>query len=373
MAEVSLEQVDKFYSGGKIHAVKDLTMSVKDGEFVALLGPSGCGKSSTLRMIAGLESISRGRICIGSRVVNDLKPAERNIAMAFENYGLYPHFTSFDNIAYPLRLRGMSGTAIDEKVLEVARLLDVEGILGKRPAELGVGHKQRVSLARALVRDPEVFLLDEPISHLDAKLRSRMRGELKRLHRDLGATMIYVTHDQLEALSMAVRVAVMNLGELQQFGTPSEIYHHPTNMTVADFVGQPSINFIPCTVFSEEGDLFISIADRFKMPVPEYYRQAVLEIERRELVLGIRPEEVNVSLGQKQQEGLVGTIYVVEPLGEYSVVIVRIGDEMVRCIADPDFNATYDTPATLSVNERKILLFDKESEEEIGLRKLNDK
>ena len=369
MAEVILEQVNKFYSGKTVHAVKDVSMKVADGEFIALLGPSGCGKTSTLRMIAGLEAISAGRIYIGHRIVNNLMPTQRNIAMAFENYGLYPHFTCYDNIAYPLRLRGLARSGIEEKVLQVARLLDVEGILNRKPAQIGAGYQQRISLARALVRDPEVFLLDEPISHLDAELRSRMRGELKRLHRDLGATMIYVTHDQLEAISMADRVAVMDLGELQQVGTASEIYHHPANMFVADFVGQPSMNFMPCNVVSEAGDMYVSLVGDFRLPVPEHYQHVVLGLERKELVLGIRPHEVKVSIKGENAGRLGGVIYIVEPLGDYSLVTVRVDETMVRAIAEPHFPTVHDSPAVLSLDQRRILLFDKESGQELRVMK----
>jgi len=365
MARVVLEHVDKFYDGKKVHAVKDLSMNIEDGEFMALLGPSGCGKTSTLRMIAGLEVVSNGRIYIGDRVVNDLTPAQRNIAMAFENYGLYPHFTAYGNIAYPLKLRGLARTDIEKKVREVARLLGIEDILGRKPTQLGGGHQQRISLARALVRDPAVFLMDEPISHLDAELRSRMRGELKRLHRDLGATMIYVTHDQLEAISMADRVAVMNLGELQQVGTPSEIYHHPAHIFVADFVGEPPINLMSCKVVSQEGNLYVFIAGQSLLPVPEHYDQAVLGAIGKELVLGIRPQEVEVSFGETEEGKIRGTIYIVEPLGDYSLVTVRVDQTTLRAIADPFFTAAPDTPVILSLRVQRILLFDKDTGQEL--------
>jgi multiple sugar transport system ATP-binding protein len=368
MAEVVLEHVNKFYDGKKVHAVKDLSLKIEDGEFVALLGPSGCGKTSTLRMIAGLETINSGHIYIGGQLVNHMTPAQRNIAMAFENFGLYNHFTVYGNIAYPLKLRGWSSTDIEKKVRQVARLLDIEDILDRKPPQLGSGHQQRVSLARALVRDPAVFLLDEPISHLDAELRGRMRGELKRLHRDLGATMIYVTHDQLEAMSMADRVAVMNLGELQQVGTPSEIYHQPANMFVADFIGQPSINFIPCCPASKDGSLSILVAQQMNLPVPEHYHQAVYRAGQADLVLGVRPQAVRLSPGEREG-GLKGSVYVVEPLGEYAVVTVRVGEIFVRAITVPTFTADHDTPATLSFNEREIMLFDKATGKELGLAK----
>lgn len=366
MAEVALEHVHKFYDGQRVHAVNDLTMKVQNGESLALLGPSGCGKTSTLRMVAGLEAISSGRIYIAGRVVNDLAPAQRNIAMAFENFGLYPHFSAYANIAYPLKLRGRAESDIEKKVRQVASLLGIEDILDKRPRELGGAHQQRVSLARALVRDPDVFLLDEPISHLDAALRARMRAELKRLHRDLGATMVYVTHDQLEAMSMADRIAIMNNGKLQQVGTPSEIYNHPANMFVADFVGQPPINFLSCYIVSGAGSLYVSVLGEIRLPVPEQYRQPLLKKQWEELVLGIRPHEVTVALGGEDARGLRGTVYIVEPLGEYSVLTVRVGQRTVRALADPSFAAARDAPVTLLLNARGMLLFDEETGEELS-------
>ena len=246
MAEVRLENVNKIYKGN-VHAVNDLNLTIESGEFLALLGPSGCGKTSTLRMVVGLEEISSGAIYIGGQRVNELEPKDRNVALAFETYALYPPLTIRDNIAFCLRARNIPKPEIRQRVDEVARILDITGILDRKPAELGGGQKQRVSLARALVREPDVFLLDEPLSHLDAAQRANMRSELKRLHARIGGTMILVTHDQLEALAMAERIAVMNFGLLQQVGSFDEIYNHPVNEFVAGFIGEPPMNFLPCT------------------------------------------------------------------------------------------------------------------------------
>jgi ABC-type sugar transport system ATPase subunit len=242
MASVTIDHVWKYY--GTTEAVRDLNLDCADGEFLCVLGPSGCGKSSTLRMLAGLEHISAGDIRFGPKRVNDLPPKDRDIAMVFENYALYPHKTVRDNIANALRLRGMGRADIERRVKKAADLLQIGHLLERKPQELSGGQKQRVAIGRAIVREPQLFLFDEPIAHLDAKLRAHMRGELKIMQRELGTTMIYVTHDQLEALSMADRIAVMHEGVLQQFGTPQEIYDHPVNAWVAGFVGEPPMNFV---------------------------------------------------------------------------------------------------------------------------------
>ena len=244
MAELRLEHIYKTYKGG-VEAVKDLNLTVENGEFLALLGPSGCGKTSTLRMIVGLEEITRGEMYIGSRLVNKLEPNQRNVALAFETYALYPPLPVRENIAFCLRAKNVPPAEINKRVQHVAEMLDITDILDRKPAELGGGEKQRVSLARALVRDPDVFLMDEPLSHLDAAQRAHMRVEFKRLHAQTGRTTILVTHDQLEAVAMAERIAVMNFGVLQQVGTFEEIYNHPANEFVAGFIGEPPMNFLP--------------------------------------------------------------------------------------------------------------------------------
>ena len=235
MARVKLENVWKKY--GDVEAVRNVTLECRDKEFLCLLGPSGCGKSSTLRMIAGLEYVTEGKIYIGDRCVNEIDPYKRDIAMVFESYALYPHKKVYDNMAYPLRVQKYKEDEIKMRVGRAAEILDIKELLDRWPRQLSGGQKQRVAIGRAIVRDPKVFLLDEPISHLDAKLRTHMRGELKRLHRDLDATMVYVTHDQLEGMTMADRIAVMNLGQLQQVGTPDEVFNHPKNKFVAGFIG----------------------------------------------------------------------------------------------------------------------------------------
>ena len=275
--------------------MKDLNLDCTDGEFLCVLGPSGCGKSSTLRMLAGLEHISAGDIRFGSKRINDLPPKDRDIAMVFENYALYPHKTVHDNIANSLLLRGTDRPTVDKKVKKAADLLQIGHLLDRKPQELSGGQKQRVAIGRAIVREPQLFLFDEPIAHLDAKLRAHMRGELKIMQRELGTTMIYVTHDQLEALSMADRIAVMHEGVLQQFGTPLEIYNHPVNEWVAGFVGEPPMNFVDCRIEDRDGQLTV-VHPAFAVPVTE--AQAALLREQAtapEVKMGIRPDQISIA------------------------------------------------------------------------------
>jgi multiple sugar transport system ATP-binding protein len=284
MAEISLENVTKRYPDG-YEAVKDMSLDIQDGEFVILVGPSGCGKSTALRMIAGLEDITDGDLKIGGDVVNDRAPKDRDIAMVFQNYALYPHMTVRDNMGFALKLKGTSKEEIDKKVGEAARILDLEQHLDRKPANLSGGQRQRVAMGRAIVRDPAAFLMDEPLSNLDAKLRVQMRTEVSRIQQRLGTTTIYVTHDQTEALTLGDRVAVMRSGVLQQVGSPMELYNHPRNLFVAGFIGSPAMNFMPATV---EGDMV-------KLPMgevrlPQELREAAGRVDGKQFIAGIRPE-----------------------------------------------------------------------------------
>jgi multiple sugar transport system ATP-binding protein len=296
MASLVLENVVKQY--GRVKAVREVSLSIADAEFIALLGPSGCGKTSTMRMVAGLENISAGTIRIDGAVVNDRSPAERQIAMSFEHYGLYPHLTLFANIAYPLAVRGTAEREIKTRVFEIASLLHIEDLLGSHPKEVSSGVQQRVSLARALVRSPSVFLLDEPLSHLDAEMRSRMRGELKRLQKAKRSTMLYVTHDQLEAMTMADRIAIMHEGRLQQVGTPREIYDRPANRFVATFIGEPPMNMIDATTVNSDDSLLLHAADGGRIArLDGEPRQRLLDAvpgEGGRVALGVRPTDVQV-------------------------------------------------------------------------------
>ena len=327
MASLTLENVVKQY--GRVTAVHGVSLSIADAEFVALLGPSGCGKTSTMRMVAGLENISSGDIRIDGAVVNHRSPAERQIAMSFEHYGLYPHLTLFGNIAYPLAVRGTAEREIKSRVFEIASLLHVEDHLSSHPTEVSSGVQQRVSLARALVRSPSVFLLDEPLSHLDAEMRSRMRGELKRLQKAKRSTMLYVTHDQLEAMTMADRIAIMNEGRLQQVGTPREIYDRPANRFVATFIGEPPMNMIDATTANADDAILLRSADGGRV--------ALLDGEPRERLLGAIPAE-----GGRVAVGVRPTDLDVVPPGNAGMPArVRL-----REFRGDDVLMTFDTAAT---------------------------
>jgi multiple sugar transport system ATP-binding protein len=317
MSSVRLHSVAKYY--GPVLGVEDLSFECANSEFLAILGPSGCGKSTTMRSIAGLETISSGDIFFGARRVNDESPAGRNVAMAFEHFGLYPHMTVSENIGYPLKLRGMSTADVAREVVSIAGILRIHDVLGRYPAELSGGFRQRVSLARAMVRKPDVFLLDEPISHLDAGLRSEMRIELKRLQRETAATMIYVTHDQREALTMADRVIVMNGGRLQQIDTPERIYTHPHNQFVATFVGDPPMNILNATVASDSPDT-VKIGEHDVRLAAARYQKLLDHLAANEGVvqLGVRAEDLTIS----DHGGVPGTVRVREAIGDSVLLTV---------------------------------------------------
>ena len=360
MARVKLEGVSKNY--GSVEAVKGLSLDCRDREFLCLLGPSGCGKSSTLRMIAGLENISKGTIYIDDRPVNEVEPNERDIAMVFENYALYPHKSVFENMAYPLRIQKLDEKTIREKVVRAGRILDIENLLGRMPKQLSGGQKQRVAIGRAIVRNPKVFLLDEPISHLDAKLRAHMRGELKRLHRDLDATMIYVTHDQLEGMSMADRIAVLNLGVLQQLGTPDEVFNHPANRFVAGFMGDPPMNFLRC-LLKKDGSKISVVHDQFGFDLPDSVCKkfrADIKAEQ-EIDLGIRPESLELFPKAPTKYDIEGKIYITEPLGEDVIIDITIGDDMVKAKTMVGYKAEIDEPIWMKIKFEHIHLFNGDS------------
>ncbi|HWL67682.1 MAG TPA: ABC transporter ATP-binding protein [Geminicoccus sp.] len=357
MASVSIDKVWKYY--GQTAAVKELHLEVADGEFVAVLGPSGCGKSSTLRMLAGLEHISAGEIRFGPKRVNDLPPRDRDIAMVFENYALYPHKTVFDNMANPLKLRGVERSVIEERVRKAAAILEIGHLLERRPGELSGGQKQRTAIGRAIVREPALFLFDEPIAHLDAKLRAHMRGELKLMQRRLGTTMIYVTHDQLEALSMADRIAVMNDGVLQQLGTPRQIYDHPVNAWVAGFVGEPPINFLDCRIVEENGELRL-VHPGFNLALrPEQAAIVRGRYAQDEVRMGIRPDQVAISTTQSP-DSFGGRILVTEPIGGDMLVDVSLGKDKVLVKTRPDFEGRMDGPCYLTLDRGRWHLFGKD-------------
>lgn len=316
MSEVILNNVDKIYPGG-FQAVHDANLKIADGEFVVLVGPSGCGKSTTLRMVAGLEEISGGTITIGDRVVNDVAPKDRDIAMVFQNYALYPHMTVYKNLGFALKLRKYPKKEIDTRIREAATILGLENLLDRKPKALSGGQRQRVAVGRAIVRHPSVFLFDEPLSNLDAKLRVEMRAELKRLHQKLKTTTIYVTHDQEEAMTLGSRIVVMKDGIIQQVGTPLEVYNKPVNQFVAGFVGTPPMNFFTGKLV-KEGDSIFFDEGTCKITLPESMSQKVADYIDQEVIFGVRPEGMSLNADRFEENGNVLPVKVIvtEPLGE---------------------------------------------------------
>jgi multiple sugar transport system ATP-binding protein len=328
MAEIVLDGISKRFDDG-FEAVKDMNLDIKDGEFVILVGPSGCGKSTALRMIAGLEDITEGELRIGDEVVNQYAPKDRDIAMVFQNYALYPHMSVRQNMAFPLKLAGVPDDEARKKVEEAARILDLEAHLDRKPANLSGGQRQRVAMGRAIVRDPKAFLMDEPLSNLDAKLRVQMRTEVSRLQKDLNTTTVYVTHDQTEAMTLGDRVAVMRSGVLQQVGTPGELYEHPRNIFVAGFIGSPSMNFLPAEV--EDGRVKLAIGD---LPLSDELRAEAASADGRNLVAGIRPESFEDAslVGDARDRGVTfrTRIDLVESLGAEKYAYFEAGHEGVE-------------------------------------------
>jgi multiple sugar transport system ATP-binding protein len=330
MADVQLKEVDKIYEGG-VHAVQDLSLYVKDGEFLVLVGPSGCGKTTALRMIAGLEEISDGTVTIGERVVNDLSPKDRDIAMVFQNYALYPHLSVADNIAFGLRLRKMSKSVVNERIAWAAKLLDLTPYLDRKPRELSGGQRQRVAMGRAIVREPQVFLMDEPLSNLDAKLRVQMRAEIAKLQHELKTTTIYVTHDQVEAMTMGDRVAVMSMGVLQQVDTPQHLYDEPFNLFVAGFIGTPPMNLFEGVVHSNGGGVSVTIgaATLAVAPVCVTRYTGVTRADGQKVVVGIRAEDVHPASLRPELPTIEGRIELVEALGSGLMAHLHIDAEQV--------------------------------------------
>jgi multiple sugar transport system ATP-binding protein len=359
MASLTFTNVWKRYD--QVEAVKDLNLAIEDGEFLCLLGPSGCGKSSSLRMIAGLEFISEGEILLGGERINDLEPRHRDIAMVFESYALYPTKTVFENMANPLRLRKLSKEEIDRRVKETAKILEIERLLDRRPSQLSGGQKQRVAIGRVLVREPKAFLFDEPIAHLDAKLRARMRGELKHIQKTLGTTTVYVTHDQLEGMSMADRIAIMRDGILQQVGTPYEVFNRPTNTWVATFVGDPPMNILNGELQAADGGLVVR-APEFTIGVPADRAAALsgVSLQDNKVQVGIRPEALRLSGVRDATHPIAGKIYAVQPLGDVEIVDVRVGEDriLVRTELGTVSNEDMDAPVYLGYQPEKLHFFD---------------
>jgi len=354
MAGIVLRDVYKMY--GDVVAVDRVSLDVEDGEFVALVGPSGCGKTTTLNLVAGLIDITDGDIYLGDRQINDLDPKDRDLAMVFQNYALYPNKNVFQNLAFPLKMRGLSKSDIDDRVRRTARILSIEHLLDRRPRALSGGQQQRVALGRALVRNPKAFLMDEPLSNLDAKLRVQMRAELKRFHQELRATVMYVTHDQMEAVTMADRIAVMNGGVLQQYDTPDEIFQRPINTFVAGFIGSPPMNLLDATYASVGDQGILRGNDGWEHPLtPANARRAAASTGG--LIVGVRHNQIRLSR-QEQPGSVVAKIYTVEPTGDLTYVHVRLGQQLVVASTDADFRANPDDPIWLTFEQEHLHLFD---------------
>jgi multiple sugar transport system ATP-binding protein len=337
MAEVSVRKVVKEYDGG-VQAVKGIDLDIADHEFVVLVGPSGCGKSTTLRMIAGLEEITGGEIWIDGDVVNDVPPRDRDIAMVFQNYALYPHMSVFDNMAFGLKLRKFPKDEIKRRVDEAARILDIVPLLDRKPRALSGGQRQRVAMGRAIVRNPKVFLFDEPLSNLDAKLRVQMRTEIKKVHQTVRTTTVYVTHDQIEAMTLADRVVVMNHGIIEQVGTPNELYHHPATRFVAGFIGSPAMNFMSCRVQDgSNGGLAVRVSDTITLPIPAQRFERYGKFKGKNMVLGLRPEHLFAVNDQAKPDWspLSLLVDVVEPMGMETMVHYFVDGAPICARVDP--------------------------------------
>ncbi len=360
MAEVRLDGLIKYYDD--VLAVDDVNLTIKDGDFVALLGPSGCGKTTTLNLIAGLIDLSDGEIWIGDRDVTDLDPKDRDIAMVFQNYALYPTKTVYNNLAFPLQMRKTPKSGIDERVRKTAEMLSITHLLDRLPRELSGGQQQRVALGRALVRNPRAFLMDEPLSNLDAKLRVQMRAELKRFHQTLNATMIYVTHDQLEAMTMADNIAVMSDGRVQQYGPPEEIFYDPANLFVAGFIGSPAMNFLHGEISTENGVTSVKGDPGWVYPLTPENAQKANHCTGGRIIIGARP--ANLILSREEHPGMIpGSVYTVEPTGDTTFVHITIGDQIYVAITDPFFRAEPDDPIWVDLEDSRIHIFDEATEE----------
>lgn len=365
MAKLEIKQLRKQF--GDVEIIKGIDLTVQDKEFVVLVGPSGCGKTSTLRVIAGLEEATSGMLSIDGRQVTDVSAKDRDIAMVFQSYALYPHMNVYDNMALALKMRRMPKDEIDRRVREAAKSLGLEALLDRRPANLSGGQRQRVAVGRAIVRQPKLFLFDEPLSNLDAKLRGQMRAELKRLHRTLEATIIYVTHDQVEAMTLGDMVVVMKDGIIQQVGAPLEVYRRPANVFVAGFIGSPTMNFLHCRYRSEDGRGQLEGPGGFRIAIPADGQNRLGAYNGRDILLGIRPEDIALSNPEDAADvRFDAKVDVIEPLGAESLLTVRLGDTaFVSRIFTPS-GLSANQHVSLSVNTQNLHFFDPITEEAIN-------
>ena len=365
MASLSLQHITKRYPNG-FEAVKDFNLEIADKEFIIFVGPSGCGKSTTLRMIAGLEEISDGTLKIDDKVVNDVEPKDRDIAMVFQNYALYPHMTVYDNMAFGLKLRKVPKDQIDKAVREAARILDLEKLLDRKPKALSGGQRQRVAMGRAIVRNPKVFLMDEPLSNLDAKLRVQMRIEISKIHQRLGATIIYVTHDQTEAMTLGTRIVVMKDGVVQQVDTPQHLYEQPGNLFVAGFMGSPQMNFLDAQIAEKGGDLIAKVGE-YDIVIPAAKAKVLKDggYVGKTVVLGIRPEDIHDSqmfIEASPSVPMTSTVKVYELLGAEVFLYFDVNGTQVTARVDPRTNSKTGDTIKFAFDMEKSHFFDKETE-----------
>lgn len=371
MAGLSFRHIEKVYAGN-VKAVYDFNLEIEDKEFIVLVGPSGCGKSTTLRMVAGLEEISSGELYIDGRLVNDVLPKDRDIAMVFQDYALYPHMTVYDNMAFGLRLRKTPAAEIEKSIQEAAQILGITQLLSRKPKALSGGQRQRVALGRAIVREPKVFLLDEPLSNLDAKLRAQMRTEITKLHHRLATTFIYVTHDQIEAMTMGTRIVVMKDGFIQQVDTPQNLYDYPANQFVAGFIGTPQMNFFPAQLTKKGKELFVEFGAN-KIKIPEAKSKALIDSEYigKEIILGVRPEDIHneeIFINASPDTLVKGFVDVVEKLGSETLLYLNVDGKEGYTVArvDPRSTAELNTDMTFAIDAMHIHLFDAETQKAIG-------
>lgn len=364
MASLSLRNIYKVYPNG-FNAVKDFNLEIEDKEFIIFVGPSGCGKSTTLRMIAGLEEISKGELYIDDKLVNDVEPKDRDIAMVFQSYALYPHMSIYDNMAFGLKLRKMPKDEIDRRVREAARILDIEHLLDRKPKLLSGGQRQRVAMGRAIVREPKVFLMDEPLSNLDAKLRVQMRIEISKLHQRLQSTIIYVTHDQTEAMTLGTRIVVMKDGVIQQVDSPQNLYDRPDNLFVAGFIGSPQMNFIDATVVKEGGELFLEYGEHHRVILPPEKAAKLTDYIGKEVTFGIRPEDVFAAdkyEAAHKHNTVEASVRVFEMLGAEVFLYLTVDGFDVTCREHPSTKAKPGDIMNISFDVNKIHVFDKETQ-----------
>jgi multiple sugar transport system ATP-binding protein len=386
MASVKMIDVNKTYHGSQatgkkwweiwkpgsqkreVHVIKGANLEIKDGEFMVLVGPSGCGKSTALRMIAGLEEVSSGEIKIDERVVNDVSPKDRDIAMVFQNYALYPHMDVYENMAFGLKLRRFPKEEIDTRVNEAAKLLDISHLLTRKPKELSGGQRQRVAMGRAIVRKPKVYLMDEPLSNLDAKLRVQMRAELQKLHKKLGVTTVYVTHDQTEAMTLGTRIAILKDGIVQQINTPLHIYEFPANKFVAGFIGSPSMNFVQARVETRDEGKLVIVFEGTELAVPDDKKALLAPHKDRDMSFGIRPEDIQ-DLGFAKEEckkySTRAMVEVSEPMGSEVLLHIKIGESTLSARVDPHTEARIGQEIALAFNMNKMHIFDRETEKNL--------